>query len=133
RNGGSGRLAGHSRSAYTTSLVLDPSTISRTRAWVEVRLDRLRENVLTARRAIDAGSGLVPMVKAEAYGLGMKAVVDAIRGFPAPGDPWAFGVAAVAEGERLRADGWDGRILVFSPVHPQEYRRAAAATLTLCV
>lgn len=103
------------------------------RAWVEVRLDRLRENAAAAQRAAGGDAGLVPMVKAEAYGLGMLPVVAALHGFPTPSDPWAFGVAAVSEGERLRAAGFGGRILVFSPIPPTEYDRAAAAGLTLCL
>ncbi len=73
------------------------------------------------------------MVKADAYGLGVREVVTALRHLPSPADPWAFGVAAVTEGERLRADGWAGRVLVFSPVAPGEYLRAAEAELTLCL
>lgn len=103
------------------------------RAWVEVRLDLLRENAVAALRAAGGDAGLVPMVKAEAYGLGMKEVVAALRELPAPGQPWAFGVAAVAEGERLRSHGWDGRILVFSPVSPGDYQAAVRARLTLCL
>jgi alanine racemase len=113
--------------------VLDPSTTARSRAWVEVRLDRLRENAAAAQRAIGATSGLVPMVKAEAYGLGMHAVVGALQDSPGEPTPWAFGVAAVAEGERLRAAGWDGRILVAAPAPAGEYQRAAEADLTLCL
>ncbi|MEX2583586.1 MAG: alanine racemase [Gemmatimonadota bacterium] len=113
--------------------MLDSSTASRARAWVEVRLDRLRENAAAAQRAIGVNAGLVPMVKAEAYGLGMAPVVAALRDFPRPADPWAFGVAAIAEGESLRAAGWAGRILVFSPAPLSEFRRAAEAELTLCI
>ena len=80
-----------------------------------------------------AKTGLVPMVKAEAYGLGMEAVASALTGFPRAGDPWAFGVATVTEGERLRRAGWSGRVLVFPPAPFSEYRRAAEADLTLCV
>lgn len=125
------QLAGHSRSAYTTSPVSDPSTSPRTRAWVEVRLDHLRENAAAAQRAISATAGLVPMVKAEAYGLGMLPVVDALRTLPGGVAPWAFGVATVSEGEKLRQSGYDGRVLVFSPTPPDEYSRAAAARLTI--
>lgn len=78
-------------------------------------------------------AALVPMVKAEAYGLGMPAVVSALARFPTPDQPWAFGVAAVSEGERLRSLGWSGRILVFSPVTPPDFERAAAAALTICI
>jgi alanine racemase len=73
------------------------------------------------------------MVKADAYGLGMREVVTALRRLPSPADPWAFGIAAVSEGERLRSEGWSGRVLVFSPIAPGEYRRAAEAGLTLCL
>jgi alanine racemase len=73
------------------------------------------------------------MVKAEAYGLGLEAVSLALRDFPREGDPWAFGVAAVSEGLRLRDSGWDGRVIVFSPTPSGEYRSAGEAGLTLCL
>ena len=96
-------------------------------------MDLLRENVQAAQRAIGADAELVPMVKAEAYGIGMPAVLSALSGFPAPDQPWAFGVATVSEGERLRSLGWSGRVLVFSPATPLDFERAAAAALTLCL
>jgi alanine racemase len=72
------------------------------------------------------------MVKADAYGLGMVPVAKALAdAFPASALA-GFGVAAVGEGETLRAAGWRGRIVVFSPVSPLEFERAAAAGLTLC-
>jgi alanine racemase len=98
-----------------------------------VRLDRLRENAATVQGAAGAAAGLVPMVKADAYGLGMERTLAALAGTSSPVTPWAFGVAAVSEGERLRALGWDGRVLVFSPVAPGDYSRAVAADLTLCL
>ena len=73
------------------------------------------------------------MVKADAYGLGLGPVVAALRATKAAADPWAFGVAAVREGEALRVLGWEGRVLVFSPIAPDEYAAAAAAALTLCL
>ena len=73
------------------------------------------------------------MVKADAYGLGMAAIVEALRGFLDASELWGFGVATVAEGETLRGTDWGGRILVFSPALPGEEARAARADLTLCV
>jgi alanine racemase len=73
------------------------------------------------------------MVKADAYGLGMGSVVEALRATPELNGPWAFGVAAVREGEALRVLGWRGRILVFSPAPPDEYGAAAESGLTLCL
>jgi alanine racemase len=111
--------------------VSTPSTTPRSRAWVEVDLAALRANLRGVRDAVGPGVGVVPMVKADAYGLGMPAVARALRDELAPGGPWAFGVAAVAEGEALRAQGWRGRILVVAAISPQEYARAARAGLTL--
>lgn len=71
------------------------------------------------------------MVKANAYGLGVAAVVRSLSELPGGGVPWAFGVAAVAEGEELRVLGWSGRILVTAPALPGELRRAAEADLSL--
>lgn len=70
------------------------------------------------------------MVKADAYGLGAAAVVATLAELAGSDAPWGFGVAAVAEGEALRSRGWAGRVLVFSPLPPDEYARAAAARLT---
>jgi alanine racemase len=98
-----------------------------------VRLDRLRENAAAAQRAIGPTARLVPMVKADAYGVGMEAAVETLRGAPDLQRPWAFGVAAVAEGERVRSAGWGGRVLVFSPVTPPDVPRAVESGLTLCV
>lgn len=108
-------------------LVSSASTALRSRAWVEVDLDALRKNL----RRVSEGASSIPMVKADAYGLGMLEVVDAICRATEPSGPWAFGVAAVSEGEQLRAGGWQGRIVVFSPAPPGEFDRAAAAGLVL--
>jgi alanine racemase len=91
-----------------------PSTITdeRRRAWVEVDLDALRRNV---RRLVDragAGVGVVPMVKADGYGLGAARIARVLRREPST---WALGVATVEEGAELRAVGCDGRIVVFFP------------------
>lgn len=123
----------HSLSAYTTALVSDPSTVSESRAWVEVRLDRLRENAHAVHRAAGPRARLLPMVKADAYGLGAGRVVAALSALDGGAEPWGFGVAAVAEGEALRRWGWDGRILVTAPTPPGELDRVAEADLTLAV
>ena len=50
------------------------SNLARSRAWVDVDLDALRHNFLTVRSAAGRGTGVVAMVKADAYGLGMVGV-----------------------------------------------------------
>lgn len=94
------------------------------RAWVEVDLGALRQNALAL--AARAGKPLLPMVKADAYGLGAVAVVRALETL----DPWALGVAAVAEGCSLRQAGCRRRIMLFTPILPAEFAEARSLGLT---
>lgn len=85
----------------------------RTRAWVEVELDALARN---ARRFAEAmGAPLLPMVKADAYGLGVEAVVTVLEST----DPWGYGIATVEEAAVLRRQGVDRPILLLTPLYPQ--------------
>jgi alanine racemase len=84
-----------------------------TRAWVDVDLAAL---VANARRvAAVSGSRLLPMVKANGYGLGAVAVARALESV----DPWGYGVASTDEGAALRAAGIKRPILVVTPLVPQ--------------
>src|SRR5687768_14983667 len=73
------------------------------------------------------------MLKANAYGLGVQAVLRSVRAELAADELFAVGVAAVGEGEELRALGWTGRVVVFAPAPPDEFARAARAGLTLAL
>jgi alanine racemase len=84
-----------------------------TRAWVEVDLAALTANARTVAAA--CGSRLLPMVKANGYGLGAVEVARALEAV----DPWGFGVASVDEGAALRAAGIARPILVATPLMPQ--------------
>src|SRR6185295_15339734 len=95
-----------------------------TRAWVEVDLGALMRNGERFARA--AGVPLLPMVKADAYGLGAVRAARALRGI----DPWGFGVATIEEGEELRDAGITGPILVVSPLLPSQFDAARRARLT---
>jgi alanine racemase len=94
------------------------------RAWVEVDLGALRQNarLLAAR----AARPLLPMVKADGYGLGAVAVARALD----PLGMWGLGVAAVAEGEALRRAGIEHRILLFTPILPAEFADVRRLELT---
>ena len=59
------------------------------RAWVEVDLAAVVENARTVART--AGTRLLPIVKANAYGLGAVAVSGALEAV----DPWGYGVATI--------------------------------------
>ena len=95
------------------------------RAWIEVDLDALRANYDTVRRAAGSGTAVVPMVKANAYGLGAARVVRALE----PLDPWGFGVATADEGVALRELGVTRPILVAGPLPPGAVDAAAGARL----
>ncbi len=101
---------------------------SRTRrAWVEVDLRAIRANAATLSR--HCGRPLLPMVKADGYGLGAVAVAKALQG----PHTWGFGVATVVEAEQLRDADIPGRIVIFTPTLPWDFAsiREAGATPTL--
>jgi alanine racemase len=94
------------------------------RARVEIDLGALQRNgAAVARRA---GVPLLPMIKADAYGLGAAAAVRALDVL----EPWGYGVATVAEGEELRELGVTRPVVVFTPLLEQELTRLRSARLT---
>jgi alanine racemase len=80
------------------------------RAWVDVDLDALVANARTLVAV--CGTRLLPMVKANGYGLGATRVAQALE----PLDPWGYGVATVEEGLALREAGVRRPMLVVSPL-----------------
>jgi alanine racemase len=71
------------------------------------------------------GARLLPMVKANGYGLGASAVARALEAV----DPWGFGVATPEEGVSLRRSGIVRPILMVSPLTPPEIDACLAADL----
>ncbi|MFM9013839.1 MAG: alanine racemase [Gemmatimonadota bacterium] len=69
---------------------------------------------------------LIPMVKADAYGLGAVPVARALDRL----EPYAFGVSSIAEGEELRAAGIARPILCFTPVRVDDLPQLRAAGMT---
>ena len=90
-----------------TTHLTDPA-----RAWVDVDLDALTANA----RAVAERSGrpLLPMVKANGYGVGAVAVARTLE----PLDPWGYGVATLTEAAELRDAGIGRPIVVFTPLIP---------------
>jgi alanine racemase len=101
------------------------SNAEMTRAWVEIDAGALRENYRTIRRAIGTAPVVIPMVKADGYGLGAARVVKALE----PLAPWGYGVATADEGAALRAEGVRRPILLAAPAGAAALERAAAAGL----
>jgi len=97
---------------------LTPET---SRAWLDVDLGALVANARAFQ--VLAGQPLLPMVKANAYGLGVRSVVAALEGL----DPWGYGVATLEEAEELRGFGVQRPVLVFTPLLAGLAPRALAA------
>lgn len=94
------------------------------RAWIEVDLGALVRNARSL--GTHAGVPLLPMVKADAYGLGAVAVARALEAVR----PWGYGVATIEEGAELRAAGIERPIIIFTPILPGEIAATHAARLT---
>jgi alanine racemase len=94
-----------------------------TRAWVEIDLGALKRNAASIADA--ARVPLLPMIKADAYGLGAVGVARALEST----GPWGYGVGTIEEGEELRAAGITRPILVLTPILPDTFAAAHAAGL----
>jgi alanine racemase len=97
---------------YNTRAVTTPSPCATARAWVDVDLAAVAANAAEFARI--AGGRLLPMVKANGYGLGAVPVVRALE----PLEPWGYGVATVGEAAELRGAGIDRPIVLFTPLLP---------------
>jgi len=80
------------------------------RAWLTVDLGHLVANARTVQVAA-GGADLLPVVKADAYGLGAVRAAMALESL----DPWGFAVATVDEALELREAGIERPLLVFTP------------------
>ena len=79
------------------------------RAWADIDLGALVANARTVLSV--SGSRLLPMVKANAYGIGAAAATRALEAL----DPWGYGVVTLEEGVALRRSGIRRPIIVFGP------------------
>jgi len=90
------------------------------RAWIDA--------VVSNARAVQARASvpIIPMIKADAYGLGAVRVAQALESV----DPRAYGIATVNEGRELREAGIKRPIIVFTPLLVDEYPEARQLSLT---
>ena len=96
------------------------------RSWIEIRSGALNRNFHRIRESVGPYPAIIPMVKADAYGLGMEAVVRILE----TEEPWGYGVATVEEGVLLRSVGVVKPIIIVSPLPPDAYDLAVAEDLT---
>src|SRR2546421_2885313 len=121
------RLAFSLRAGYHTRALRAMSMSGKgqpPRAWVEVAVDALIDNARTIARV--SGTRLLPVVKANAYGVGAVRVSKALEQL----DPWGYGVATIEEGAELRAAGIARPILVFMPARAHLFDRYDRHELT---
>jgi alanine racemase len=97
---------------YNTRAVTTPSPCATARAWVDVDLAAVAANAAELSRL--SRGRLLPMVKANGYGLGAVRVVRALE----PLEPWGYGVATVEEAVELRDAGITRPIVLFTPLLP---------------
>jgi len=94
------------------------------RAWLDIDLAAVVRNA--SKLADHSGVALLPMIKADAYGLGAVPVANALEAL----GPVAYGVATVEEGRELRDAGITREIIVFTPLLESDLPETAALSLT---
>jgi alanine racemase len=97
------------------------------RTWVEVEASALRYNLGVAREMAGPQGGVMAVVKADAYGLGMATVVPEL----AAAGVGAFAVATLAEAREVQALGVSQPIYLLSPALPSERAAIVAADFTV--
>jgi alanine racemase len=94
-----------------------------TRGWMEVDLDAVVRNARAMAARVPA---ILPMVKADAYGVGAVRVARALEQL----SPWGYGVATVEEGRELRDAEIERPIVLFTSVNVEELAAVRDARLT---
>ncbi|MBJ6727009.1 alanine racemase [Geomesophilobacter sediminis] len=92
----------------------------------EINLAALRKNYALVKRTIPAGSGILAVVKADAYGHGFLDISKELESLGAE----AFGVAFLAEGIQLRRSGLDRTVLILGGIYPGEERKCVGYHLS---
>lgn len=90
------------------------------RCWAEVDLDALRENLAWIRHRVGAGVNILAVVKADAYGHGLKPIAALLMQSGAD----IFGVANLIEAQAIRSVGKGWPILMLGACLPDEVETA---------
>ncbi|HHX28745.1 MAG: alanine racemase [Bacillota bacterium] len=98
--------------------------------WAEVDLAAFRENVQTVANLIPRTTGVMPVVKANGYGIGALMAARAVRDLPSV---IGFAVATPEEALELRSGGIHETILVLGPVTREASIELVKAGVSLAV
>lgn len=101
--------------------------ISPPRAWVEIDLATLKENLAYARKA--SGCGIMAVVKAGAYGHGLEVISKTLE----EAGVEFLGVANIGEARRIREAGVSSRIYLLGATWEAEREEIVARNITPCV
>lgn len=99
------------------------------RAWIELNLDNLKNNVQEFQNILPVTCQLMPAVKADAYGHGALPISKALQKFGIEN----FCVASAVEGIELRKAGIKGQILILGYTHPELFPELSKYGLTQTV
>src|SRR6266581_151854 len=90
------------------------------RCWADVDLSALRENLAWIRHRVGAEVKIMAVVKADAYGHGLKQIAALLMQSGAD----IFGVANLVEAQAIRAVGQGWPILLLGAALPDEFETA---------
>jgi alanine racemase len=97
-----------------------PTTFYRP-TWVEIDLSAFRINLKKIKKYVKPGTGIIAVVKANAYGHSPAALAAEALKHGAT----ALGVSSIEEGMALRKSGIKGEILILGSIYPLENLAAA--------
>ena len=99
------------------------------RAWIELNMDNLAHNVKEFRNILPKGCALMPAVKANAYGHGVRQIGQALAEIGIQD----FCVASAGEAVELRNAGITGQILILGYTPPCQFEDLVHYHLTQTV
>ena len=99
------------------------------RAWIQLDMNALSENVSLLRSLMPEGCRLMPAIKANAYGHGAVPIARELNRLGVD----AFCVACITEGISLRKAGIKGEILILGYTTPEDFSLLSRYQLTQTV
>ena len=99
------------------------------RAWAEINLDAIKNNIQCIRKRTSPNAMVMAIVKADAYGHGVRDVASTLLENGAD----RLGVATADEAMQLRNEGFDVPVLILGYVTPDDIERMINTDITLTV
>ena len=107
-------------------MIFDDTADGYNRAYAQVDLSAIRRNIDTSIKALPEGTGIIAVIKTDAYGHGAVRVAKAVEDMTA-----GFAVATIEEAVELRQAGIESHIIVLGYTSPKEYEEAVANDVIL--